>query len=71
MQPLSKKKGRVRKKRYGQDLPSGEYITTVCGVNYQLQYLQFPVALYPNQLRTMASETVNPIDLQVRPTFTW
>ena len=42
---------------YGQEPPSGESTTTECGVNYQLL-----VAVNHNQLRTMASEPVDPID---------
>ena len=55
---------------YGQEPPSGESTTTECGVNYQLlavMLLKQPngellVAVDHNQLRTMVSETVDPID---------
>ena len=55
---------------YGQEPPSGEYTTTECVVNYQLlavMYRSSPmgelvVVVNRNQLRTMASETVDPID---------
>ena len=55
---------------YGQEPPSGESTTTECGFNYQLLaviLLKQPngeplVAVNQNQLRTMASETVDPID---------
>ena len=54
---------------YGQEPPSGESTTTECGVNYQLLAVllklsngELLVAVNHNQLRTMASETVDPID---------
>ena len=54
---------------YIQEPPSGESTTTECGVNYQLLAViieqpngELIVAVYHNQLRTMASETVGPID---------
>ena len=61
-----KQKGKVF---YGQEPPSGESTTTECGVNYRLlcsNVLKQPngellVAVNHNQLRTMASEAVDPI----------
>ena len=61
------KKGKVF---YGQEPPSGESTTTECLANYHLlaviteaaQYRELLVAVNHNQLRTMASETVDPID---------
>ena len=55
---------------YGQEPPSGDSTTTECGANYQLlavMLLEQPigkllVAVDHNQLRSMASETVDPID---------
>ena len=61
-----KSKGKVF---YGQEPPSGESTTTECGVNYQLLAVITEVAQWgtpscsrPQQLRTMASEAVDPID---------
>ena len=63
---LIKVKGKVF---YGQEPPSGESTTTECGVNYHAcsNVLKQPngellVAVNHNKLRTMASETVDPID---------
>ena len=60
------KKGKVF---YGQEPPSGESTTTECGVNYQLLAVITEVAQWVllvavdhHQLRTIASETVDPID---------
>ena len=55
--------------------PSGESTTTECGVNYQLLAVmllkqsngEFMVAVNHNQLRTMASETVDLIDWSYPP----
>ena len=65
---------------YGQEPPSGESTTTECGVNYQLLAVITEVAQWGtpscrltvdhNQLRTMASETVDPIDW-LHPPPTW
>ena len=64
---------------YGQVPPRGESSTTKCGVNYQLlscsNLLKYPngehlVAVNHNQLRTMASQTVDPIDWS-HPTPSW
>ena len=54
----------------GQESPKGESTITLCGVNYQLLEVmllkqpngQILVAVDHNQLRTMASETVNAIE---------
>ena len=67
VRPFTSPKGKVF---YGQEPPSGESPTTECGVNYQLLAVtywrspmgEFLVAVNHNQLRTMASETVDPID---------
>ena len=64
---MVKGKGKVF---YGQQPPSGESTTTECGVNHHLlavitkvaKYGEVLVAVDHNQLRTMASETVDPID---------
>ena len=60
------KKGKVV---YGQEPPSGESTTTECGFNYQLLAVitevaqwRVLVAVNHNQLRTISSETVDPID---------
>ena len=63
-----KKKGKVF---CGQEPPSGEFTTAECRVNYQLCTCsnvlkqpteELPVAVNHNQLRTMVSEKVDPID---------
>ena len=64
---MYKSKGKVF---YGQEPPSGESTTTECGVNYNV--LKQPngellIAVNHNQLRTMASETVDPIDWSQPP----
>ena len=64
MVPSKKKKGKVF---YGLELPSGESTTTKYGFNYQVLAViaanwQLLVAVDHNQLQTMASETVDPID---------
>ena len=49
---------------YDQEPPSGESTTPECEVNYQLLaviYWELLVAVNHNQLRTMASETADPI----------
>ena len=64
------KKGKVF---YGQEPPSGESTTTECGFNYQLLaviYWSSLVAVNHSQLRTMASETVDPIDWLHPPPYT-
>ena len=70
-----KKKGKVV---YGQEPPSGESTTTECGFNYPLlavitKVAQWGAPIVPdnyNQLRTMASETVDPIDWPHPPPYT-
>ena len=59
---------------YGQGPPSLESTTTECGVNYQLLAVNTEVAQWgtpscsrPQQLRTMASDTVDPIDWSHSP----
>ena len=52
---------------YGQEPPSGESTTTECGFKYRSNVLKQPNgerldAVNHNQLRTMASETVDPIN---------
>ena len=51
---------------YGQEPPSGEFTTTECGVNYQLLavicWSSRMGNSYHNQLRTLASGTVDTID---------
>ena len=54
---------------YGQEPPSGESTTTECGLNF-LPNGELLVAVDHNQLRTMASETVNPIDWSLPPPYT-
>ena len=63
---ITKGKGKVF---YVQEPPSGESTPTECGVNYQLLAViteaaqwELLVAINHNQLQTMASETVDPID---------
>ena len=71
--PLSK--GKVF---YGQEPPSGESTTTDCEFKIATtcsSLLKLPngellVAVDHNQLRTMASETVDPIDWSHRPPYT-
>ena len=65
-----------RKVFYGQEPLSGESTTTECGVNYQLLGVitevpngELLVAVDHNQLRTLASETVDPIDCSHPPTL--
>ena len=62
---------------YGQEPPSGESTTTESGVNYQLLAVitevaqwELLVAVDHNQLRTMASETVDPINWS-HPSPSW
>ena len=59
---------------YGQEPPSGDSTATECGVNYQLLAViywsthgELLVAVEHNQLRTMASETVDPINWLLPP----
>ena len=55
---------------YGQEPPCGESTTTECGVTYQLTEVaqwELLVTVDHNQLRTMASETVDPIDWSHQP----
>ena len=57
---------------YGQKPPIGESTTPECEVNYQLLaviYGELLVAVDHNQLRTMASEMVHPIDRSHPPTL--
>ena len=63
---------------YGQEPQSGESTTTECGVNYQLlaviywsaQWVIPIVTVDHNQLRTIASETADPIDWS-HPPLSW
>ena len=63
---------------YGLEPPSGESTTTECGFNYQLLAVicwsspnwEHLGAVDHNQLRTMASETVDPIDWSHPPPYT-
>ena len=63
---------------FGQELPSGEFATSECGANYQLIALlqlkfpnwELPVAVDHSQLRTMASETVDPLSGRYHLPFT-
>ena len=60
----------IKNEFYGQEHPFGESTSTVRNVNYQLlaaliptkPNVQLPVAVDHSQLRTMAAETVDPID---------
>ena len=68
---------KVKKVFYGQKPPSGESTTTECWVNYQLLAVitevaqrGIPSCSRPQQLRTMASETVDPIHWS-HPTPSW
>ena len=69
-----KSKGKVV---YGQEPPTRESTTTECGFNYQLLAVITEVAQWgapscsqPQPLRTMASETVDPIDWLHPPPYT-
>ena len=60
---------------YGQKPPSGESTTTECGFFYQLLvviYCSSPMgsSQFHNQLRTIASETVDPNDWSHSPPYT-
>ena len=62
-------KVKISKVFYGQKPPNGESTTTECVVNHQLFAVTTELAQWgtssccrPQQLRTMASEAVDPID---------
>ena len=73
--PWGGKKGEVF---YGQEPPSGKSTTTECGFNYQLlaviyrssEMRELLVAVDHNELRTIASEMVDPIDWLHPPPYT-
>lgn len=58
----------VGKVLYGLEPHSGESSSPICGINYQLlevmllMFMLYQIAVHPNQLRTIAFETADPID---------